>query len=334
MTIKVAINGFGRIGRATLRIAMDDPDYGEKYEVVAINDLANIGILGHLFKHDSVYGRFNGTFERTSDGFIVNGQEIRVLAQRNPGLLPWKELGVDAVIEATGFFRVREDAAQHLKAGAKKVVISAPATEPDITIVLGVNDELYDPETHHIISNASCTTNSLAPPAKVLHEKFGIASGVMTTVHAYTGNQRLLDFPHKDLRRARAAAINIIPTTTGAAKAVSLVLPELEGKLTGMALRVPVPTGSITDLSAVLVKKASVRDVNAAMKEAAANEMEGYLGYSEEPLVSTDIVGDPRSAIIDGGSTLVCGNEVKVLSWYDNEWGYSCRLVDLLKILF
>lgn len=324
--VKVGINGFGRIGRAVYRAALNHPEL----EIVAVNDLTDSKMLAHLLKYDSVHGKLDATVEATEEGMLVNGKLVKVTAERDPGSLPWKELNVDIVIESTGRFTKREDAAKHLSAGAKKVIISAPAKEEDITIVMGVNEEKYDPANHHVISNASCTTNCLAPFAKILYENFGIKRGLMTTVHSYTNDQQILDLPHKDYRRARAAGVSIIPTTTGAAKAVSLVLPELKGKLNGFAMRVPTPNVSVVDLVAELEKETTAEEINAAMKKAAEGELKGILGYSEEPLVSIDYNGDPHSSTVDGLSTMVMeGNMVKVLSWYDNEWGYSNRVVDL-----
>lgn len=331
MTIRVGINGFGRIGRNYYRAIKEQ---GADIEVVAVNDLTSAATLAHMLKYDSVMGRLDSDVEAVEDAIVVDGHEIKVFAERDPSVLPWGELGVDVVIESTGFFTDGEKAKAHLDAGAKKVIISAPGKNIDGTFVMGVNDQDYNPETDNIISNASCTTNCLAPLAKVLNDAFGIERGLMTTIHAYTGDQRLLDAPHSDLRRARAAAINIVPTSTGAAKAVALVLPELEGKMDGYALRVPVPTGSVTDLSFVTDKDLTVEEVNAAVKAAAeTEELKGILEYSEMPLVSTDIVGDPASSIFDSGLTKVIGNEVKVVSWYDNEWGYSNRLVDLTTLV-
>ena len=335
--IRVGINGFGRIGRNTLRAALQHSQYGTKFEIVAINDLGNTKTLAHLLKYDSIYGRFQGTIEAKEDGIVVNDRFIKFLSEVKPAKLPWNALDIDVVVESTGIFRDRDGASQHLEAGAKKVIISAPAKDPDITIVLGVNEHIYDPDKHNIISNASCTTNSLAPPVKVLNDTFGIEQGFMTTIHSYTGDQRILDFPHKDLRRARAAAISIIPTTTGAAKAVTLVIPELKGKIDGMAVRVPTPDGSLTDFTCWLKKDATIDEVNNAFKNAAENNLRGILQYTEEPLVSADIVGNPHSAIIDGLSTKINGergNFLKILSWYDNEWGYSCRLVDLINYIY
>lgn len=332
MTIKVGINGFGRIGRNVLRSAVENGV--TEFEVVAINDLAKPEDLAHLFKYDSCFGKFDGTVEVDGDYIVINGKRIKVTSERNPENLPWGELGVDVVVESTGIFRDREGAEKHIKAGAKKVIISAPAKGEDITIVMGVNEKDYDPANHNIISNASCTTNCLAPVAKVILEKFGIKKGLMTTVHSYTNDQRILDAPHKDLRRARAAAESIIPTTTGAAKAVALVLPELKGKLSGMAMRVPTPTVSVVDVVFEVEKEATVEDVNKALKEAAEGELKGILGYSDEPLVSIDYRKDSHSSIVDALSTMVIGgNMVKVVSWYDNEWGYSTRVVDLVKYI-
>ena len=336
MTVKIAINGFGRIGRNTFRILCERMNHGAGIEVVAINDLTTPKILAHLLKYDSVFGRFQGDIALTGNKFIIDEREITVLSEREPSRLPWERMNVDVVIEATGFFRQREGAQKHLYAGAKKVLISAPATNPDITLVMGVNDNDYDKDKHHIISNASCTTNSLAPPIMVLHEKFGILKGVITTVHAYTGDQRILDFPHKDLRRARAAGVSIIPTTTGAAKAISMVIPELAGKLDGMALRVPIPDGSVTDMTIVTLKEMTVESVNSELKKAAEDRLDGIMEYTEDPIVSMDIIGNPHSSIIDGKATIVPGekgNVAKVLSWYDNEWGYSSRLADLTEKL-
>ena len=335
--IRVGINGFGRIGRNTLRAALSHSQYGKQFEIVAINDLGNTKVLAHLLKYDSIYGKFEGTIEAKENAINVNGQEIKFLSQVNPSKLPWNSYEIDAIVEATGLFRSREGATQHLQAGAKKVIISAPANDPDITVVLGVNEQDYNPDMHNIISNASCTTNSLAPPVKVLNDNFGINQGFMTTIHSYTGDQRILDFPHKDLRRARAAAVSIIPTTTGAAKAVTLVMPELKGKMDGMAVRVPTPDGSLTDFTCILNKDVTAEEVNNAFRHAAETQLKGIMEYSEEPLVSADIVGNPHSAIIDGLSTKVNGergNLLKILSWYDNEWGYSCRLVDLINYIF
>jgi len=326
--VKVGINGFGRIGRNLFRAAYEA---GAELEFVAVNDVFDAEALGHLLKYDSTYGRFPGAVAVREGSITVDGVETRVLSERDPAALPWGELGVDVVIESTGLFTKRDAAAKHLEAGAKKVIISAPATDPDVTVALGVNfDEAYDPENHHIISNASCTTNCLAPVAKVLHERFGIERGLMTTIHAYTQDQRLQDSPHKDPRRARAAAMNLIPTTTGAAKAVGLVLPELNGKLNGISVRAPVVTGSLVDLTCELGTQATPEEINAAMREAATGALAGILSYTEDPIVSTDIVKDPHSSIFDAEQTAVIdGGFVKVFSWYDNEWGYSNRCVEV-----
>jgi glyceraldehyde 3-phosphate dehydrogenase len=335
--IRVAINGFGRIGRNTLRASLGHSQYGKKFEIVAINDLGNTQTLAHLLKYDSIYGKYHGNIEAKQDGIAVDGYDIKFLSQVNPSKLPWKELDIDVVVESTGIFRNREGSSQHLEAGAKKVIISAPAKDPDITVVLGVNEYLYDVDKHNIISNASCTTNSLAPPVKVLNDKWGIEQGFMTTIHSYTGDQRILDFPHKDLRRARAAAVSIIPTTTGAAKAVALVIPEMKGKIDGMAVRVPTPDGSLTDFTCWLKQEATAEEVNAEFRNAAQGKLKGIMEYSEEPLVSTDVIGNAHSSIIDGLSTSVNGGKgklLKILSWYDNEWGYSCRLVDLINYIY
>ncbi|MGJ4075668.1 type I glyceraldehyde-3-phosphate dehydrogenase [Corynebacterium macclintockiae] len=327
MTIRVGINGFGRIGRNFFRAIRSQ---GADIEVVGINDLTDNKTLSVLLKNDSVMGRLDAEVEYDEESITIDGKRIAVSAEREPKNLKWGELGADIVIESTGFFTDAEAAKAHIEAGAKKVIISAPAKNEDATFVVGVNHTEYDPENHHIISNASCTTNCLAPLAKTLDEEFGIVKGLMTTVHAYTGDQRLHDAPHKDLRRARAAAVNLVPTSTGAAKAVSLVLPQLKGKLDGYAVRVPVITGSLTDLTFEAEKPVTVEAVNAALKKAAENELKGIAKYSDDaPLVSTDIVGDPHSSIFDSGLTKVIDNQVKVVSWYDNEWGYSCRLVDL-----
>ncbi len=328
MALRVGINGFGRIGRNFFRAHLER-DAG--FEIVAVNDLGDAPTMAHLLKYDSNLGPLEGDVE-VSDGRIrAAGKEIQVLAERDPAQLPWRDLGIDVAIESTGFFTKRDGAQKHLDAGAKKVVISAPATDPDITIVLGVNDDQYDPEQHHIVSNASCTTNCVAPLAKVLHDRFRIEQGFMTTIHAYTNDQRILDLPHEDLRRARAAAINLIPTSTGAARAIGLVLPELKGKVDGVAIRAPVPTGSITDFVARVGRDTSLGEVKEAYREAASSApLEGYLQYSDEPLVSTDIQRSPYSCIFDSELTMAAGSLVKVFGWYDNEWGYSCRLVDLI----
>uniref|UniRef100_A0A831XKL1 Glyceraldehyde-3-phosphate dehydrogenase n=1 Tax=Geobacter metallireducens TaxID=28232 RepID=A0A831XKL1_GEOME len=330
MSLRVAINGFGRIGRSVLRAAIRE----KGIEIVAINDLTDAKTLAHLLKYDSVHGAFPGKVEAGDGEIIVNGKAIKILAVKNPEELPWKNDKIDVVLESTGIFTSREKAELHLKAGAKKVIISAPATNEDITIVMGVNSHLYDPKKHNIISNASCTTNCLAPVAKVLHETFGIEKGLVTTVHSYTNDQQILDLPHKDLRRARAAAMSMIPTSTGAAKAVSLVLPELKGKLDGMAIRVPTPNVSVVDLVVTLSKKTDAEKVNAALKKASKGALKGILGFSDEPLVSIDFNGNPLSSIVDAGCTKVLdGNMVKVLSWYDNETGFSYRVVDLIKLI-
>jgi glyceraldehyde 3-phosphate dehydrogenase len=327
---RVGINGFGRIGRNFFRAGLDRADY----EIVAANDLGDAETMAHLLRYDSLLGPFPGDVVLEGGVLSAGGHNIKLLAERDPAAMPWGDLGVDIVIESTGFFTKREGAQKHLDAGAKKVVISAPATDPDITVALGVNDNLYDPDAHHIISNASCTTNCIAPMAKVLNDAFGIERGLMTTIHAYTADQRLQDMPHEDLRRARAAALNLIPTSTGAAKALGLVLPELAGKLDGVAVRAPVPTGSITDLVAVVSKDASVADVNAAFEAAASSgPLKGYLEYSTAPLVSTDINQSPASCTFDSKLTMANGNLVKIFGWYDNEWGYSNRLVDLVNKL-
>lgn len=326
MSVKIGINGFGRIGRNYLRAALAQ---GSKLDIVAVNDLSDTKSLATLLKFDSVMGRINADISFDESNVIVNGTKIKVLAERDPALLPWGDLGVDIVIESTGRFTNATDAQKHIDAGARKVLISAPGTDVDGTFVMGVNHETYDAATQHIISNASCTTNCLAPLAKVFNDAFGIENGLMTTVHAYTADQNLQDGPHDDLRRARAAAINIVPSSTGAAKAIGLVLPELQGKLDGFALRVPVPTGSITDLTLVTKTTVTVAEINAAYKKAAEGPLKGILMYTEEPLVSSDIVTDPHSSIYDSGLTKVIGNTVKLASWYDNEWGYSNRLVDL-----
>jgi glyceraldehyde 3-phosphate dehydrogenase len=328
MAVKVGINGFGRIGRNLFRAAHAA---GADLDFVAVNDITDPRTLAHLLKYDSILGRFPGKVEAGGESISVDGKEIKVLSELDPVELPWADLGVDVVIESSGRFTARADAAKHLEAGAKKVIISAPAKEPDVTVALGVNfDRDYDPDNHHIISNASCTTNCLAPLAKVIHEEFGIEQGLMTTIHAYTADQRLQDMPHKDLHRARAAGLNLIPTTTGAAKAVGLVLPELNGKLNGFSMRVPVATGSIVDLVCTLSRAATPEEVNAAAKAAAEGPLEGILSYTEDPIVSSDIISDPHSSIFDAGQTMAIGdNMIKALAWYDNEWGYSNRCVEL-----
>jgi len=331
VTTRIGINGFGRIGRNYFRAALAQ---GADLEIVAVNDLTSPETLAHLLKYDSVTGRLGVSVEVQDGDLVVDGKHIKVLAERDPANLPWGELGVDIVVESTGFFTKAADAKKHIEAGAKKVLISAPASDEDITIVMGVNDELYNNDEHNIISNASCTTNCLGPLAKAINDAFGIERGLMTTIHAYTADQNLQDGPHKDLRRARAAAINMVPTSTGAAKAIGLVLPELKGKLDGYAVRVPVPTGSATDLTATLSREVTVEEVNAAVKAAAeSGPLKGYLTYTEDPIVSSDIVTDPASSIFDAGLTKAIGNQVKVVSWYDNEWGYSNRLVDLTELV-
>lgn len=331
MATRIGINGFGRIGRNFFRALIDK---GSDLEVAAVNDLGDAETMGHLLKYDSVLGRFDKEVKVTDSGFSVQGQDIKLLSERDPGNLPWGDLGIDIVIESTGFFTKRADAAKHIAGGAKKVIISAPAKEEDITIVMGVNDDAYDSGQHDVISNASCTTNCVVPLAKILQDNWGIEQGFMTTCHAYTNDQATLDFPHKDLRRARAAAINIIPTSTGAAKAASLTMPELKGRLDGIALRVPVADGSITDLVAHLGSEVTAEDVNKAYREASqSTRMKGILEYTEDPIVSTDIVGNPHSCVFDALSTMANGRLVKVLGWYDNEWGYSMRLVDLTELV-
>jgi glyceraldehyde 3-phosphate dehydrogenase (phosphorylating) len=330
LTIRVGINGFGRIGRNFFRALQAS---GADVEVVAVNDLTDNATLAHLLKYDSILGRLGEEVKATADEIVVGGKAIKAFAERDPAALKWGDLGVDIVIESTGFFTDANKAKVHAENGAKKVIISAPAKNEDVTIVMGVNDGTYDPAAHTIISNASCTTNCLGPMAKVLNDTFGIQRGLMTTIHAYTQDQNLQDAPHKDLRRSRAAALNIVPTSTGAAKAIGLVLPELKGKLDGYALRVPVPTGSATDLTATVGRETTVEEVNAAMKAAAEGPLKGILSYTEDPIVSSDIVTDPSSCIFDAGLTKVIGSEVKVVGWYDNEWGYSNRLVDLVKLV-
>lgn len=348
MALKIGINGFGRIGRNVLRAAvktgdfeivlvnhksrrLKDPDKKPGVEFAAVNDLTYSKTLAHLLKYDSVHGILDIDVKATEDALIVGEEEIKVFAEPDPEKLPWKDLGVDIVIESTGRFRQRDDAAKHLRAGAKKVIITAPAKEPDVTLVMGVNHEQYNPKEHHIISNASCTTNCVAPVAKVINDKFGIVKGLITTVHAYTNDQNILDLPHKDLRRARAAALSIIPTTTGAAKAVALVLPELEGKLDGFAMRVPTPNVSVVDLVCELDKNTTAEEINAVLKEASETYLKGILRYTDLPLVSSDFNGDPHSAIVDGLSTMVIDdNMAKIIAWYDNEWGYSMRVLDLM----
>ncbi len=333
MSTKIGINGFGRIGRQVFKAIRDT--YGDSLEVVAVNDIGDVATMAHLLKYDSNYGKFDGTVEVVEGGLNINGEKLQVLAERDPANLPWGDLGVDIVIESTGIFRDREGASKHLEAGAKKVIISAPAKGEDLTIVLGVNENLYDHDQHHIVSNASCTTNCLAPAAKVVNDSFGIISGLMTTVHAYTNDQRILDLPHKDLRRARAAAMSIIPTTTGAARAVALVIPELKGKFDGYALRVPTSTVSLVDFTAIVEKETTTEELRAALKEGATTgQMKDVMDYVEEPLVSIDYKGNPASSSVDAELCQVSnGNMVKVVTWYDNEWGYSCRTADLADLM-
>ena len=331
MTVRVGINGFGRIGRQSLKAILER---APSVEVVAVNDLVETSMNALLFKHDSTYGAYPGTVDHTDDALIIDGREIRVLKERDPATLPWGDLGVDIVLESTGIFTDAEKARAHITAGAKKVIISAPAKGEDITIVLGVNDDRYDPASHHIISNASCTTNCLAPAAKVVHDLVGIERGLMNTIHSYTNDQRILDVAHTDPRRARAAGQNIIPTSTGAAKALALVIPDLRGKFDGFSLRVPTPTVSVVDFTATVKRETSVEELNTAFRNAAAGALAGILGVSDEPLVSSDFRGDSRSSIIDSASTMVLGgNFVKVIAWYDNEWGYSCRCADLIEMV-
>ncbi len=328
MATRIGINGFGRIGRQVLK-AMKET-YSKEFDVVAFNDLGNLETMAHLFRYDSNYGAYHGSVEVKDEGLVIEGDFIKAFSQPDPAKLPWGEMGVEIVIECTGIFRSREDAGKHLEAGARKVIISAPAKNPDLTVVLGVNEDKYDPTEHHIISNASCTTNCLAPAAKVVQDNFGIVKGLMTTIHSYTNDQRILDLPHKDLRRARAAALNIIPTTTGAAKAVALVIPELEGKFDGFAMRVPTPTVSVVDLVVVLERATTTDELHNAFRAAAEGSMKGILGFSEEPLVSMDYKMDPRSSIVDAQFTFVMEEDMaKVVAWYDNEWGYSVRTADL-----
>ena len=331
MSVKVGINGFGRIGRNFFRAAKQQ---GKDWDFVAVNDITDAATLAHLLKYDSVLGRYDGEVSVGENGIVVDGDELRVIAERDPANLPWKELGAEIVIESTGLFTKRDDADKHISAGAEKVIISAPAKGEDLTVVLGVNDDRYDPANHHVISNASCTTNCVAPMAKVLDDAFGIEQGFMTTIHAYTNDQQILDLPHKDLRRARAAAVNIIPTTTGAAKATGLVLEHLKGKLDGISMRVPVPDGSVTDLVAQVRQDVTIDQVNEAFRAAAeSGPLAGKLVYTEDPIVSSDIVGTPPSCTFDAASTMVMGNTVKIVGWYDNEWGYSNRLVDLVELV-
>jgi len=336
LTVKIAINGFGRIGRLFFRAALNDKEFERMFEVVAVNDITDSKTLVHLLRYDSVFRVLNEDVKAKESSMTVRGKEIKVLTEKDPAKLPWKSMNVEYVLESTGLFTDREGASTHMLAGAKKVIVTAPAKNPDVTIVIGVNENLYDPKKHNIISMASCTTNCLAPIVKVLNDKFGIEQGFMTTCHAYTNDQRVLDLPHRDLRRARAAALSIIPTTTGAAKAVAEVIPELKGKLDGLALRVPVPDGSINDFVALLKKEVTKEEVNAVLRDSSETSLKGILQYTEDPIVSADIIGNPHSSIADGLSTNVIGGRgrlVKVLSWYDNEWGFSCRLVDLLKLM-
>lgn len=331
MKTRVGINGFGRIGRNAFKVAAENDDL---FEIIAINDVTDSKTLAHLLKYDSCFTKFEAEVEAKDDAIIVNGREIKILAVRNPEELPWKELGADIILESTGLFTKKADAEKHIKAGAKKVIISAPATDEDITVVMGVNDDKYDPAIHHVISNASCTTNCLAPIAKVIDEEFGIERGLMTTIHSYTNDQRILDLPHKDLRRARAAAVSMIPTTTGAAKAVALVLPQLKGKLNGMSIRIPTPAVSLVDVVFELKGETDKETVNEALKKAAEGKMKNILGYCDEPLVSIDFKQDPRSSVVDALSTMMAESRMlKVLSWYDNEWGYSNRIIDLLNMV-
>lgn len=331
MAIRVGINGFGRIGRQVLKALRQN--FREEIDVVAFNDLGDLNTMAHLFRYDSNYGRYNGTVEVTDGNLVVDGDVIKALKEKNPAALPWGDLGVDIVIESTGIFTDRENASKHLQGGAKKVIISAPAKDEDITLCLGVNQDKYDPANHNIVSNASCTTNCLAPAAKVVNDHFGITKAFMTTIHSYTNDQQILDLPHKDLRRARAAALNIIPTTTGAAKAVSLVVPELKGKFDGIAVRVPTPTVSLVDFVATVEKPTTKAELIAALEAAANGPMKGILGVTHEPLVSMDFKGDPRSSIVDAGMSDASGNLVKVITWYDNEWGYSVRCAELAKFM-
>jgi glyceraldehyde 3-phosphate dehydrogenase len=330
MSVKVGINGFGRIGRNFFRAARSQ---GVDFDFVAVNDITDSSTLAHLLKYDSVLGNLDADISATEEGITVDGDGFKVLAEKDPGNLPWKELGVEVVVESTGLFTDRDNAEKHLSAGAQKVIISAPAKGEDITIVLGVNEDDYDPDNHHVISNASCTTNCVVPMASVLEESFGIDRALMTTCHAYTNDQNLLDLPHKDLRRARAAAINIVPASTGAAKATSLAIPKLKGRMDGMAFRVPVPDGSVTDLVCILEREVSAEEVNAAFRAAGEGRLSGLLKYTEDPLVSSDVVGDPHSCVFDALLTMAIGNLVKVVGWYDNEWGYSNRLVELTKLV-
>ena len=336
MVVKIAINGFGRIGRCFLRAAMVGKDFGNIANVVAINDLTDAKTLAHLFKYDSTFGKFEGTVEAKENEIIVDGHALKVLAEKDPLKLPWKDLKIDIVIESTGRFNDAKEAMKHLTAGAKKAIISAPAVNPDATVLIGINDNVYDNTKHNVISMASCTTNCLAPVLKTVNDKFGIQNGYMTTCHAYTNDQRILDLPHKDLRRARAAMMSIIPTTTGAAKAIGSVIPELNGKMDGTALRVPVSNGSIVDIVLTLKKEVTKEEVNQVLKDSSNEELKGIMTYTEEPIVSSDIIGESHSSIVDGLSTMVLGkkgNLVKIMSWYDNEWSFACRLIDLVKFV-
>ena len=336
MTVNIAINGFGRIGRCFLRAAMDQKEFSKVANIVAINDLTDAKTLAHLFKYDSTFGKYEGTVEAKDDEIIIDGHSLKVFAEKDPLKLPWKELKIDIVIESTGKFNDAKEAKKHLTAGAKKVIISAPAINPDATVLIGINEDLYDKTKHNVISMASCTTNCLAPVLKTINNKFGIESGYMTTCHAYTNDQRILDLPHKDLRRARAAMMSIIPTSTGAAKAIGTVIPELKGKMDGMALRVPVSNGSIIDVVLTLRKGVTKEEVNQVLKDSSNSDLKGIMAYTEEPLVSSDIIGEPHSSIVDGLSTMVLGkksNLIKIMSWYDNEWSFACRLIDLVRFV-
>ena len=341
MRLRLAINGFGRIGRSFVKAALKDKEFTNLIDIVAINDLTDAKTLAHLFKYDSVFGKFDGTVEvhnRSDDNgvLVINNLPLKVISEKDPSRLPWKDLSVDIVLESSGKFNDAKEAKKHIEAGARKVIISAPAKQPDATILMGINNKLYDNNKHAIVSMASCTTNCLAPVIKVLNDKFGIENGYMTTIHAYTNDQRLLDLPHKDLRRARVAMMSIIPTTTGAAKAIGTVIPEMDGKMDGMALRVPISDGSIADMVLTLKKEVNKEEVNKVLKDASEAELKGIMEYTEEPIVSSDIIGNPHSSIVDGLSTMVLGDKskiVKVLSWYDNEWGFACRLIDLIKFI-
>lgn len=336
MPIKIGINGFGRIGRVFYRASLKDDEFNKNFEVVAVNDITDSRTLAHLLKYDSVHGVLDKEISWTESSMKIDDEEIKVLSERDPASLPWNSLGAEIVLESTGLFRDRDNANKHIKAGADKVIVSAPAKDPDATLVLGVNQEVYDKDKHNIISMASCTTNCLAPMVKVLNDNFGVNRGLMTTIHAYTNDQRMLDLPHKDLRRARAGAVSIIPTTTGAAKAIGLIIPELQGKLNGLSLRVPVPDGSVTDLTAELKNPADFQEINNAYKKASEGELKGILQYTEDPIVSSDIIGNPHSCILDGPNTTILSGQsqwAKIFGWYDNEWGFSCRLVDLFKFI-